>query len=376
MHCPLFIWLINLYFGGRSPPCKTDNRLPLTIMKAIWRFFASTKLTIVLAAVICIVAGFGSIVAVRNGEFYRYLDQVVLLPWLLDKGAAFPKLTGWIFGLIALTAIFTVNTVVCTIDKVYAIIKTRMPVRAFYPQIVHIGFLIAVLGHLAGTVSGYKTTGNLLYKDIPAPVPREQGLFMRLDEVEVKARPDAPQELAFVRTRVTLLKDNEAVKTGDIGINSPLLYKGIAFYHVDTGKAPAGLVIDDGRGRYEVAFSGLPKAGPNGQYRLGEVFPDFAIDASGRPSTLSQEFNNPYIEVLGNGKRAYLFVGSRGSSVTLGKKTVRLVDYIYVPYVSLNINKDPGIWLIIAGSFVLTVGMLLLLFLRGERAELVARRPD
>lgn len=344
-------------------------------MKTIWRFFASIKLTIVLAAVICIVAAFGSIVTVKNGEFYRYLDQVVLLPWLADKGATYLRLTGWIFGLIVLTAVFAVNTVVCTIDRVYAIIKSGMPGRAFFPQIVHIGFLIAVLGHLAGTVSGYKTSGNILYKDIPAPVPHEQGLAMRLDDVEVQTRPDSLGDLAFVRTRVTLLRDNAAVKTDDIGINSPLIYRGIAFYHIDTGKAPAGLVLDDGHGRHEVGFSGMPKTGGKGAYTLGAVYPDFAIDASGRPSTLSQEFNNPYIEVSGNGKKAHLFVGRLGSSVTLGKKTVRLVDYVYVPYVVLNINKDPGIWLIITGSFVLTIGMLLLLFLRGERSELVARRP-
>lgn len=344
-------------------------------MKTIWRFFASIKLTIVLAAVICVVAGVGSILAVSNQEFYRYLDQVILLPWLVDKGATYLKLTGWIFALIALTAVFAVNTVVCTIDRLYAIVKTRMPARAFFPQIVHIGFLIAVLGHLAGTVSGYKTSGNILYKDIPASVPHEQGLAMRLDDVEVQTRPDTLGDLAFVRTRVTLLSGGEAVKTYDIGINNPLIYKGIAFYHVDTGKAPAGLVLDDGRGKHEVAFAGVPKTKGKGVYKLGTVYPDFAIDASGRASTLSQEFNNPYIEVKGNGKKAYLFVGRLGSSITLGKKTVRLVDYIYVPYVVLNIHKDPGIWLIIIGSFVLTVGMLLLLFLRGERAELITRRP-
>lgn len=344
-------------------------------MKTIWRFFASTKLTIVLAAIICVVAAIGSIIAVANPQFYRYLDQVVLLPWLADKGADYVKLTGWIFALIVLTAVFVINTVVCTIDKVYAIIKFGLPRRAFFPQIVHVGFLIAVLGHLVGAVYGYKTSGNILYKDIPASVPHEQGLAMRLDDVDVKMRPDSPEDVAFVRTRLTLLEEGKAVKTDDIGINNPLIYNGIAFYHIDAGKAPAGLVLDDGSGRHEVGFMGAPNIKGDGLYRLGAVYPDFVIGASGRPSTLSEEFNNPYIEVLGSGKKAYLFVGRLGSSVVLGKKTVKLAEYIYVPYVVLNINKDPGIWLIITGSSVLTIGMLLLLFLRGERAELISRRP-
>ena len=41
----------------------------------------------------------------------------------------------------------------------------------------------------------------------------------------------------------------------------------------------------------------------------------------------------------------------------------------------LTINKDPGITYIIIGSIVLVAGMALLLFFRGERAELVRQRP-
>jgi len=344
-------------------------------MKAIWRFLASIKLTIVLAALICIVAVYGSVLAVRNQEFYRYLDQVILLPWLADNGAAYLKLTGWIFAIILLTAVFAVNTVVCTVDRLYAVIKRRLPAQAFFPQIVHIGFLIALLGHLTGTVAGYKSSGNILYKDVPAPVPHEQGLSMRLDDVEVRPRPDNPNDIAFVRTRVTLLSGNEPVKTGEIGINNPLIYRGAAFYHMDAGKAPAGLVLEAaGRGRYELGFNDAVKGDARGPYAIGTVYPDFVIDAAGRPASRSEEFRNPYIEVSGFGRKAYLFIGAPGSAVNIGGRKVTLVDYIYAPYVILNINKDPGIWLIIAGSAILTIGMLLLLFLRGERTELVNRR--
>jgi hypothetical protein len=41
------------------------------------------------------------------------------------------------------------------------------------------------------------------------------------------------------------------------------------------------------------------------------------------------------------------------------------------------INKDPGIGFIITGSIVLVAGMVLLLFFRGERTELVRpKRPQ
>lgn len=341
-------------------------------MKTLWRFFSSVKLTIVLAVVICIVAAWGSLLAVKHQSFYRFLDGVILLPWLIEKGAPYLKFTGWIYLLIFLTAVFALNTVVCTMDRVYAVVKTRMPLQAFFPQIVHIGFLIALLGHLAGSVAGYKSSGNMLFKDVPTPVPHEDGLFMRLDDVQT--RTDEGGELASVRTRVTLLRDGQAVTTDDIGINSPMLYKGTAFYHIDAGSSPTGIVLDAGGVKTQAGFNGSFKTLDGNEYKLGTVYPDFATDSSGGAFSRSQEFRNPYVEITGRGQKAYLFIGKPGGSVTLGGKKIRLVDYVFSPYVVLNINKDPGIWFIITGSAVLTIGMLLLLFLRGERAELVSRR--
>ncbi len=124
-------------------------------------------------------------------------------------------------------------------------------------------------------------------------------------------------------------------------------------------------------------------------YTLGEVYPDFALDAEGTPYSRSQEFANPYVEVISGvdrgvdrggdrgGDREFLPVAYPGRSVTFGEAsnavTIRLVDYKMTPYVILTINKDPGIWLIIAGSLVLVTGMALLLLFRGERAELVRK---
>ncbi|MBI2400803.1 MAG: hypothetical protein HYV23_07085, partial [Deltaproteobacteria bacterium] len=60
-----------------------------------------------------------------------------------------------------------------------------------------------------------------------------------------------------------------------------------------------------------------------------------------------------------------------------GGREIRLVDYVFTPYVIFIINKDPGIGFIIIGSIVLVAGMVLLLFFRGERAELMRpKRPQ
>jgi cytochrome c biogenesis protein ResB len=274
-----------------------------------------------------------------------------------------------------LTALFTINTSACTTDKVYLILKNRRPVQALFPHIVHVGFLIAVLGHLVGSVWGFKAPGNILYKDAVVPVPETPGLSIRLEEFEVRQSGNNPPDM--LRSRVTLIEDGKEIKTGDIEINSPLFHKGIAFYHVNQGSTPTGLVLESGGEFREVDFYSGFSFGEAKRYALGEIFPDFALRADGMPTSRSAQYNNPYVTLLSpDGSASYLSVGYPGSMATVrspdgSELIVRLVDYKMSEFVVLNINKDPGIWLIISGSAVLVVGMFLLLFFRGQRSEIV-----
>jgi cytochrome c biogenesis protein ResB len=359
-------------------------------MKRLWTILASTWLTIVLAACICIVAAWGSIITISNPEFFGSLDQAVLLQRLLNAPYGFRAelgLTHWVFALILLTFLFTVNTVVCTIDKLNSIIRNKRPVQALFPHIVHIGFLIAVTGHLVGSIWGFRSPGNVLYQSTPVPVPYETGLSIRLDGFEIERAPSG--NIESLKTRVTLLEETGTVLSSEIEINGPLIYKGIAFYHMDQGSVPTGLVLEATRGggtpeaeRTTVDFGGSFTLKDSTRFALGDVYPDFALDARGRPYSRSPEFRNPYVEITsGGGQRRFLPVSYPGSTVTFDATgvgagvAIRLVDYKMTPYVVLTINRDPGIWFIIIGSLVLVTGMALLLLLRGSRTELV-RRAD
>lgn len=344
-------------------------------MRRIWRFFSSVYLTVVLAALICIVAGWGSILAARYPQFFRAFDQEVLLPFLTSLGLEYITLTSWVWALIYLTALFGVNTFVCTIDKVYAVIKNRKPWPALFPHIVHVGFLIALLGHLVGSVFGFRSYGNIVFKGDSIPVPHSQNLFLRLDDTDMKVLPSG--ELDSLTTKVTLLdKAGSEITRGEIGMNAPLIHEGVAFYHFDQGQSPSGLVVNIDGKTVEVELEGAFTS-PDGEvFRLGEIYPDFAVDESGKPYNRSSDFSNPHVEITGAAGSAFLPISAPGASVASGSHAITLVDYVYSPYVIFIINKDPGITFIIIGSVVLVAGMVLLLFFRGERGELVrTRRP-
>lgn len=342
-------------------------------MKALWRFFASPGLTVALAALICLDAAWGSMVAVKNPAAYGALDRAVLFPWLFTTGLERPDLSAWIFVLVGLSALFAVNTAVCTADRLYAVVSNRRPLQALFPHVVHIGFLIALAGHLVGALWGFRSHGNLLIQGEAAAVPYVPELTVRLDGVDVETRPG--EGLVSMKTKVTIFEKGREVLSDAIEINGPVIYKGVAFYHADHGSTPTGLVIEAGSRRREVSFGEVFTTASGSTYRLGRIYPDLAFDAEGRAYSRSGALRNPHCEIVsGSGVRAYLDISRPGTEVEVDGETLRLAGYVMTPYAVLTINRDPGMGLIVAGSAVLVAGMVLLLFMRGERGELVRGR--
>jgi len=342
-------------------------------MKTIWKFFCSTTLTVILAFITCVVAGWGSIVTVANRAFFEVVDADLFLPWLYHHGAERLDLTFWIYILVVLIALFGLNTFVCTVDKLYRIVTLKLPKRAFYPQIIHIGFLVALLGHLVGSAAGFRTEQNILVVGQQTPVPHSEGMMVRLDNLDTEFGPRGPEK---VRTTITLFKDGKELRTADMSVNSPVIEDGIAFYHEGQGQMTKGIILDVDGDQGEVEFG---RAFALGERRmlLGELYPDYAVDRSGQAYSRSNEYRNPVQVVLdASGESGLLSLGRPGSSVVVAGATVRLVGYATTEYAVLSIHKDPGILFIIVGSLILVVGMVLLLFaggVRGQGRELMKR---
>ncbi|MBI5235475.1 MAG: cytochrome c biogenesis protein ResB [Deltaproteobacteria bacterium] len=344
-------------------------------MKRLWTLLVSLKLTIVFTVVICALAVWGSLLTVRHPQLYGQMDEAVLLPFLAQEGARMSVHAFWIIALIVIMAGFAMHLVFCTADKVYSILKNSLPWRSFLPHVVHIGFLAALLGHLVGSVWGFRSQGNIIMQGQAYPVPNAKGLYMRLDDVEVKTSGKGNME--YLRSRVTLLDEGKEIVTKDIEINNPLIYKGIAFYHVDHGAATTGLVLDVDGARVDATLGGVFKTPDKATLALGAVFPDFDVDSGGQAYSRSNEYRNTHVEIMSSdGGVAYLALSRPGAEARLGKRRIRLVDYISSRFAVYTINKDPGIWLIIIGSTLLVGGSATLLFARGEKNELVSREQS
>ena len=337
-------------------------------MKKLWSLFTSLWLTVVLAGAVCAVAAWGSLVTIGNPEFFSSLDRSLLFPSLVSGFSTDPGLVVWIWLLVFVIFLFALNTMVCTADKVYSVLRNKRPWRSLFPHIVHAGFLVALFGHLAGSIWGFRSPVNVLYMGETSPVARVEGLSVRLDDFDMALMPNGKPE--YIKTTVTLFDDGNEVLTDAIEINGPLRYRGIAFYHMDQGSLPGGLVLGVEGRRVTVAFDESFEHGGR-TFALGEIYPDFALDDGGRAYSRSTDFRNPFMEITSDGEAAYLGLNRTGSMVRLGGSTIELMDYMMTRYVILTINKDPGIGFIVAGSAILVLGMVLLLFFRGGRGEIV-----
>ena len=346
-------------------------------MKRVYEFFSSTSLTVILSALIAAVAAAGSFFVMANPEFYRELDSVILLPWLVAEGPRYIGATFWIYILIVLIALFAINTSVCTFDRLYSIIKMKRPWKSLLPQIVHAGFLVALLGHLMGSVSGFRSYGNVILKGETVPIRAAEGISVRLNDTEVKTdqfgKPD------FLKTSITVFEDGAEKKSGDVEMNSPLIYKGMAFYHADNGDTITGLRLAIEGDEAEAGFGKAFTSASGLKFSLGNVYPDFALDDKGSPYSASSSYNNPYVEILSvedgapmrSMGRGFLRLRAEGSFVKVFGVVITLQGFVTSPYVVVSVNKDPGIWFIGIGSAMLVLGMALLLFSREDRGELM-----
>lgn len=339
-------------------------------MKRFIKIFSSLELALTLSFLICIMAAIGSFVFMKDPDFFTNIDEKVFFAWLFNEAYKDLSLSFWVYSLVILVALFGLNTLVCTIDKVIDISKGNKPLKAFFPHIVHIGFLIALFGHLLGSVTGFKTTDNLLVEGQKVKVPNYEEIEISLDDILIEKGRYG--EMDYLKLDITILENKEIKETGIIEVNNPYHYKGIAFYFEKDGQVPYGIKLEKEDGMIEeVAFDS--KVNIKGKdFFLGQIYPDFVRDSKGNVYTRSNNYNNPYLEIFDlDGNREYLSLFREGRAIVLNDEEIIYRGIDVKQYVTLIINKDPGFFFIAFGSGFLVFGMIMLLFFRGSRSELM-----
>jgi len=246
-------------------------------MQRIWSFFSSIRLTLYLTYAVTIDAIVGSFYIIYAPNVYSEIDRALFSDWWFKIGVRHLEATWWIPLLVFLVFLFGINTLVCSIDRLIPICRfffmervdrvtiggkdmqeedpslfqKKRSLAPFYPYIAHIGFMIALIGHLVGSISGFKSYGNVVAEGGSMEVPYTKGVHLLLDRFEVSfSKYGYPDEM---KSHVRLIEGNKVVREKVVQVNSPLIYKGLALYASDFQQAPDG--------RYYVAFDVVKDSG-------------------------------------------------------------------------------------------------------------------
>ena len=349
-------------------------------MQRLYRFLVSIRLTVVLTYVIVFVTMVGSFAMLYDAEIYRSIDDTVLIDWIMSSGLF---ASWWIVILVVLIFLFSINTIFCTYHRIAALIRagrdrsvlrnegeetlvTRdiergggIRVRTLLPYIVHIGFLIALAGHLVGSLWGTRGADFVVVEGETVPVAGLKGWAVKVDELYVAmSERGYPKEM---NGRVSILYDGEVLKEKIVEVNRPLIIGDIAVYIKNVYNIAKGMSV-------RISWQGREES--------FVLEPDSNVTVNdGRHRIVAGRMDTRYgiMEVLVfDGKRMV----KRGW-ISPYDPRFRFIDFgggrISAERLSLvragmfNVNRDPGAMIVFVGLALFVVSLVAHLFSRKPR---------
>jgi cytochrome c biogenesis protein len=332
-------------------------------MRAVWKFFSSVKLVIVLLILLTVGSIIGTLIP-QGRPPAEYAARYGVLAGLV-QGLQLTGLykSGWYLTLLFF---FAVNTIVCTLARfpgkwrrafgakveTEAAALTAMKVKSrlgksapaahvsarlaallaarhyrvktqaeekrvfllaqkrklghFGSDTVHLGLLVILAGGIASGLTGFRTQLDLV-EGQTVQVPRAP-FEVRLDRFETEYYPQGM--VKAWKSTVTILEGGAGVLTQTIQVNKPLAYRGFNFYQTSYGSTwdnPKLEVVikkkNDPAFARTVQLSVGEKAAVDdkdvSQISVKRFVPDFLIGEGGQVESRSQEPRNPAAQVEG-----------------------------------------------------------------------------
>ena len=247
--------------------------------------------------------------------------------------------------------------------------------------LTHLSILVVFVGAITGSLLGFKGYVNINEGEMISSIQTRKGeakglnFSVRCNSFSVDYYAGgAPKDY---RSDLSVIKDGKEVVRKTIRVNDPLSYEGITFYQSSYGGFP-----DD------VTFEIRDKKG----VPLGSVVAPFGkqVDVSGV---------NLKIEVADYQEHFHLPDGSEGGPaiglniysaaappegiwVTPAQPGVNrdgaysfvVKDLKMKKYTGLQVNKDPGVWLVWTGSIMLVVGIMMAFFMAHKKLWIRIRK--
>jgi len=217
----------------------------MVVKRDLWNKLGSTKLSIVVLVLLVVNLTVGYVMLNGNESIFTALNNLGLIEWTRTYGLTFPAYTVWLFGFMIILVILTLNTFVCTTNRVVSLIRYRHTFTSrirlllrFSVHIMHYALIIILAGYLVSYLFACTCPSLILIPGQVVPVP-DTDIKAGLESVNVKFYEG--NRLIFLKDRaydvcacVKLFSDGKtAIKK--VGLNTPFRYRGLSFHLKDFG---------------------------------------------------------------------------------------------------------------------------------------------
>lgn len=109
------------------------------------------EVLIALTVAICLA---GSLMLPTHLALFSGIDDTPLFQWLAETGS--PDSTWWIYAMMACLGVLSLATFLCTVDALIKAAGRKDFLHRLYPQMMHMGVLLVMAGHLLTAWLGVK----------------------------------------------------------------------------------------------------------------------------------------------------------------------------------------------------------------------------
>lgn len=247
--------------------------------------------------------------------------------------------------------------------------------------VIHIGLLIMIAGAMSRLIPGWYYSGNIWIEEGETVAIPTTDFYLRNNNFTVEFYNDGRPKM--YQTDATVVKNGKDIETSSIIVNKPLDYEGVKLFQANflppiIRTLSVNLLDKQTQkafGNFTINFKDIKESYQVGPYtvRIRDYYPDFQIDATGKPTTKTTDPNNPgfMMQVEGpNIKEPQLQWYFPLFQMPFAQNTpfsFKATDGKFVETTGIRVQKDRGIPIVYFGTAIVMLGLVMVFYFQHRR---------
>ncbi len=206
----------------------------MKLFKQLLNVFFSLRTSLWLLGFMLMLMFAGAFIMPGRQEF-QLLHSMPLWGWIQKQPV---EITWWLWGLIGILSLLTINTLFCSIESLVKKRKVTQWLLLISPQIIHVGFLFMLLAHLLSAV-GASQAQAVAAEGTIVKLSKETNL--KVDNIIIQL--DYYGRVSDWKVAVAYLSDGKVLDTDMIEPNNPSDIMGFNINVKDLRSQPAEAVL-------------------------------------------------------------------------------------------------------------------------------------